>query len=84
MGGRRLIIKIYYAEETIPKANGVNNDWKWPIFPQYSITKEVQKEALKTANKQEAGVFDEWAVGDRETGVMNKSIVSKDKHMVIR
>ena len=67
MGGRL----IYYAEETIPKANGVNNDWKWPIFPQYSIAKEVQKEALKTANKQEAGVFDEWAVGDRETGVMN-------------
>ena len=26
----------------------------------------------------------EWAVGDRETEVMNKSIVSKDKHMVIR
>jgi len=25
----------------------------------------------------------EWAVGDQETEVMNKSIVSKDKHMVI-
>jgi len=71
VGVWRLIIKIYYAEETIPKANGVNNDWKWPIFPQYSIAKEVQKEALKTANKQEAGVFDEWAVGDQETVVMN-------------
>jgi len=57
VSGCRLLVEIYYTEETVPKANGVAIIESGLSFPS-TASPEKYKEALKTARERKAGVFE--------------------------